>query len=306
MKHRRPTLLALLLPVSVLALLTGSCGDDKKSQPNPAASTCSLAGIRCEFGCTQDLGCVECLPTAEQCEPGAPFCVLGRCVACSVSGDCGTGQACYPGNHTCQTACAANADCPRSARRTRASATPPPGPASNAWATRIARTRICPSVRRTAVSAATARRDSIARRPDRPAICRPRGAWSVWWTPTVPWEEDGTPAGRISSVTALFGRHRLHQPRPSALQPGQRALRAVSGRGDCPSGAPICSPATTSAWSARPTRSARLRLRSADPRGRMRTRVSNARRTPIAGRTAALRTANVPDGICQAGAGAGG
>ena len=111
MKHRRPTLFALLLPVSVLALLAGSCGDDKKSQPNPGASTCSLAGVRCEFGCSQDLGCVDCRSNAD-CQPGAPICVLGRCAACGVSGDCGTGQACFPASHTCQTACASNADCP--------------------------------------------------------------------------------------------------------------------------------------------------------------------------------------------------
>jgi Cys-rich repeat protein len=112
MKHRRPTLLALLLPVSVLALLAGSCGSDKKSAPSAATSTCSLAGVRCQFGCSDTLGCVQCQSNTD-CAPGAPVCALGRCAACGVNGDCGTGEACFPANHSCQTACTTNAECPQ-------------------------------------------------------------------------------------------------------------------------------------------------------------------------------------------------
>jgi hypothetical protein len=113
MKLQRTNLLALFIPLSALALLAGSCGDDKKSQPSAAGSTCTLTGNRCEFGCDSNLGCVQCRTNAD-CPPnGGRVCVLGQCAACAVNGDCGTGEACFPANHTCQTACTANADCPQ-------------------------------------------------------------------------------------------------------------------------------------------------------------------------------------------------
>lgn len=87
-------------------LLGASCGGGSSI----SGSECSRGGARCKFDCAPNLGCVECAADSD-CEPGAPFCVLGRCEACRDAADCGTGQACFPREHTCKPKCAANADC---------------------------------------------------------------------------------------------------------------------------------------------------------------------------------------------------
>ncbi len=110
MKAKRTTLFALLISVSSIALLAGACGDDHKKPV--AVATCTLAGDRCEFGCSPNLGCVRC-QNDTTCVPGAPHCVLGACAQCATNSQCGTGQACYPANHTCQPSCTTNADCPQ-------------------------------------------------------------------------------------------------------------------------------------------------------------------------------------------------
>ena len=88
------------------ALLGASCGGGPGT-----ADTCVRAGTKCPLGCEPNLGCVDC-GGDKDCGPGAPFCVLGRCEECSATKDCGVGQACFPGDHNCRTACVSNANCP--------------------------------------------------------------------------------------------------------------------------------------------------------------------------------------------------
>lgn len=61
--------------------------------------------------CDTVLGCVECRADSD-CPAVEPFCVFGSCRECADSGDCGTGKACWPKDHTCQPACTGNSDCP--------------------------------------------------------------------------------------------------------------------------------------------------------------------------------------------------
>lgn len=101
--------ISLVVGLSLLCGVVTSCGGDDS---NDAGATCSLGRSACEFGCTTDLGCVECL-SDNDCQPGAPVCVIGRCVACRDNADCGTGQVCAPATHQCTTGCQADTDCAR-------------------------------------------------------------------------------------------------------------------------------------------------------------------------------------------------
>src|SRR5690242_3734021 len=90
-----------------VALLGASCGGGPGTNDN-----CVRGGVQCPLGCAENLGCVSC-DDAHACPPtGAPFCVLGRCEECSTTKDCGAGQACFPSDHNCRTACLSNANCP--------------------------------------------------------------------------------------------------------------------------------------------------------------------------------------------------
>jgi Cys-rich repeat protein len=104
---RALTALSLGLGMSVAI---PSCSDDSSDGAGNSSITCTLAGNRCEFDCTKDLGCVECL-TNNDCEPGSPVCVLGTCSACATNSDCATGQVCEPATHQCAAPCTTNADC---------------------------------------------------------------------------------------------------------------------------------------------------------------------------------------------------
>lgn len=73
---------------------------------------CSVSGVGCKTACDSTLGCVECTAKSD-CGAANPICVVGHCRQCGVSGDCGTGQACYPANHTCAPACNGPGSCPQ-------------------------------------------------------------------------------------------------------------------------------------------------------------------------------------------------
>lgn len=100
-------LASVLLGLTLLGGIASSCSSDDS---NEATANCSLGGNACEFGCSASLGCVDCMADSD-CEPGAPVCVLGRCVACRVNSDCATGQVCAPANHQCTTGCQTDTDC---------------------------------------------------------------------------------------------------------------------------------------------------------------------------------------------------
>lgn len=91
----------------LLGLIASSCSD---SSNGSGANNCSFGRNACEFGCSPDYGCVDCL-TNSDCGSGAPICALGRCVDCGANGDCATGQVCAPATHQCTTGCQADADC---------------------------------------------------------------------------------------------------------------------------------------------------------------------------------------------------
>jgi hypothetical protein len=108
-QRRKPGILIYLFALSgFAAVIAAAC-----SSNSPAASTggtCSLAGNRCQFGCSDSQGCVECLANTD-CPNGAPLCVSGLCVACGTTADCNTGQVCEPATHTCANPCTTNANC---------------------------------------------------------------------------------------------------------------------------------------------------------------------------------------------------
>lgn len=82
-----------------------SCGGDDSGDASTSGG-CSISGTKCQFACSPTLGCVECGGNSD-CGAAQPFCVLGRCEACATNANCGTGQACYPRDHTCQAVCTA-------------------------------------------------------------------------------------------------------------------------------------------------------------------------------------------------------
>src|SRR5262245_51560607 len=89
---------AAALVVTSAAALATSCGGDDTT--GAEASTCSLGGEHCKFGCDHSLGCVQCI-TGVDCGSATPFCVLGECAQCSTNADCGTVQVCWPREHQC-------------------------------------------------------------------------------------------------------------------------------------------------------------------------------------------------------------
>jgi Cys-rich repeat protein len=100
---RWKALFAAALCTAVAGLLAASCG-------SAGGGACAVNGRPCALGCSAGVGCAECGGDGD-CAPGSPFCVLGQCVACRTTADCGAGQACYPRNHNCQPACASNGSC---------------------------------------------------------------------------------------------------------------------------------------------------------------------------------------------------
>ena len=109
-QRRKPRIWTYIGALSLMgATASVACGNGSSS---PGASTCSLAGNRCQYGCSDTLGCVECLSNAD-CTNGNPICVLGRCGECATTTDCNTGQVCEPATHTCNAACTTNANCTR-------------------------------------------------------------------------------------------------------------------------------------------------------------------------------------------------
>jgi len=100
------------LALASAAIFAASCGGGGEASTDGVVTPpgCTRAGEKCALGCDANLGCVECLHSTD-CGPGAPFCVLGRCEECGANVNCGTGQACFPDDHTCRTKCASNGDC---------------------------------------------------------------------------------------------------------------------------------------------------------------------------------------------------
>jgi hypothetical protein len=90
--------------------LMAACGDDPGDDDPGDGDGCILGGHKCDFGCADNLGCVECLADLD-CESGKPFCVLGKCQECSGSDECPTGQACFPREFKCEPACTDDGDC---------------------------------------------------------------------------------------------------------------------------------------------------------------------------------------------------
>jgi hypothetical protein len=112
-QRRKPGFWAYLSALSCIAVTTAvACGNNSSTSNTPGSSstTCSLAGRQCQFGCTPDYGCATCQVDTD-CQPGAPFCVLGNCAACRTSADCNTGQVCEPALHVCDAPCTANNQC---------------------------------------------------------------------------------------------------------------------------------------------------------------------------------------------------
>lgn len=97
-----------MLGIAIAAgFIAVACGGDENTG---APATCSFGGQKCAFGCAPNEGCVDCLRDTD-CPTAEPRCVVGRCRQCASNADCGTGQACFPDNYTCHTACTTNADC---------------------------------------------------------------------------------------------------------------------------------------------------------------------------------------------------
>jgi hypothetical protein len=83
-------------------------GDSNGLAPE-ASSQCGV----CPQGehCDPTLGCVACTADSH-CPASARFCVLGSCVQCRTSSDCGgTTPSCWPGSQTCRPACTSNQQC---------------------------------------------------------------------------------------------------------------------------------------------------------------------------------------------------
>jgi hypothetical protein len=111
-------LVAGILVIGAASMLGGACGSDNTTFGNTGGSSssggttnCELNGQGCVFGCTENLGCVECFNDSD-CGAASPFCVLGRCEQCRTSADCNTGQVCQPDENRCDVPCTANGDCP--------------------------------------------------------------------------------------------------------------------------------------------------------------------------------------------------
>jgi hypothetical protein len=115
--HGRPArwsagLLALVATVT----LACNCGlsDSTIELFAPGGGTgspqCSAAGETCPFGCSEGLGCVECI-VDDNCPTDQSFCVLGECHDCRTTTDCPAGRACFPDGHECEELCNGPSDC---------------------------------------------------------------------------------------------------------------------------------------------------------------------------------------------------
>ncbi len=116
-KHIFSTALFAGLSLGMAGVLASSCSDDNANTGgsgggggNPT-SGCQVAGQDCPLFCDPSLGCVECR-TDGDCPATDPICVAGSCEKCGDNADCGAGEACFPANHECFTACVDTADCP--------------------------------------------------------------------------------------------------------------------------------------------------------------------------------------------------
>ncbi len=109
-QRRKPGILIYLFALSgFAAVIAAACSSNS---PASTGGTCSLAGNRCQFGCTDSQGCVECVGNADCVgNNGNPICVLGQCAPCAVTSDCNAGEVCEPANHVCAAACTTNANC---------------------------------------------------------------------------------------------------------------------------------------------------------------------------------------------------
>ncbi len=105
-----------MLAAIALAALAASCGlsDSTIELFTPGGATndpqCSAAGETCPFGCSEGLGCVECVAD-DNCPADQAFCVLGECHECRTTADCAAGWACYPAGHECEESCGEAGDC---------------------------------------------------------------------------------------------------------------------------------------------------------------------------------------------------
>lgn len=100
------TLLALAGTVS--ALVSACSSNDS----GPSNSGCAIGGNKCRYGCTENIGCTECVSNADCGNSGKGACVLGKCQECGPSAACAAGEACFPKDFKCQAQCSADSDCP--------------------------------------------------------------------------------------------------------------------------------------------------------------------------------------------------
>jgi hypothetical protein len=107
-------LAALTLAGGALLIHFGACGDDGGALDGDSDGNglggCVLDDRECEVLCDDGLGCVECIVDAD-CGAAAPACAHGRCRECGVNTDCADGQACFPRDGKCETACRDDGDC---------------------------------------------------------------------------------------------------------------------------------------------------------------------------------------------------
>jgi len=62
-QRRKPSVWTYIIALSWIAATAAiACGGSSNS---PGGSTCSLAGNRCQYGCSDTLGCIECQSNAE-------------------------------------------------------------------------------------------------------------------------------------------------------------------------------------------------------------------------------------------------
>lgn len=97
-------ILAAALALAGLGVLAASCGGAS------FIGDCTIGGKACTFGCVSNVGCAECGVDGD-CAATEPYCILGKCVVCSSTSDCATGEACFPRDHRCKTKCSTNANC---------------------------------------------------------------------------------------------------------------------------------------------------------------------------------------------------
>lgn len=103
------------LALSVPALIASCSSSDQDifghgGGGSAPSGECRVDGKRCQTACDDEIGCGECAADSD-CGSAHPFCVVGQCVDCKTTTDCGTGKSCFPKTHTCGVACTTNASC---------------------------------------------------------------------------------------------------------------------------------------------------------------------------------------------------